>query len=80
MSANDVLLIVILVVALMVVLLAPEVPAWMLASRYTQRRTSRLSYARAGVRSPLRASQARPISRSIAGYTIRCRNGAIAAM
>ena len=34
----------------------------------------------AGVRSPAGARQARPISRIIGGYTIRCRKGAIAAM
>ena len=39
-----------------------------------------LSYARAGAGSPGSADQPRPISRSIGGYTIRCRNGLIAAM
>ena len=37
-------------------------------------------YACAGAGSPARACQPRPISRSIGGYTIRCRNGLIAAM
>ncbi len=39
-----------------------------------------LSYACAGAGSPGSACQPRPISRSIGGYTIRCRNGLIAAM
>ena len=34
----------------------------------------------AGVGSPARARHSRPISRIIRGYTIRCRNGLIAAM
>jgi hypothetical protein len=37
-------------------------------------------YAGPGVGSPERARHARPIARSIGGYTIRCRNGAITAM
>jgi hypothetical protein len=39
-----------------------------------------LGYACAGAGSPGSACQPRPISRSIGGYTIRCRNGLIAAM
>ena len=39
-----------------------------------------LSYACAGAGSPGSACQPCPISRSIGGYTIRCRNGLIAAM
>ena len=37
-------------------------------------------HARRGLRSAARACHSRPISRSIRGYTIRCRNGVIAAM
>ena len=45
-----------------------------------QRDVHALGSAGAGVGSPARARQSRSICRSIAGYTIRCRTGLIAAM